>query len=532
MKTWKRSLGIGHSVALATGILLIASTARASVSAEVGLDDLIERIGAENVPTGIGVVVGQVEAGQVGAYGPNQGNPEFAGKTFIPMSGDPGAFYHATVVGKNYYGLVTSISPGIDTIHLYTVASGTTGWLTYDYLRTNFGSTVQPLPTPEGLKIFNNSWVGTFQNTSLDNQALRRADFVINRDDLLIVNGVNNGGTNYPLMSHMYNGLSVGIMSGGHTTGDTGAAYDGPGRQKPEIVSSGDPDDVTSFTTPVVSAACAMMVETARTEPPLAANPNAERSVVIKAVILGGARHRDGWTNNPDTTGPNRGVTDRPLDDIYGVDVVNVNRSHLILTGAEQDGAADVPASSNADWRGWDFANVDRYESRYWRFDVTDPADEVAVLATWHRYINNGDFVIQGASADFDLILWRVNEQNEIVTLVGDEGLPYFAGGNVVSQSDVNNLEHLYITGLEAGNYVLELRRQDDYNTDWDVAVTWLLPEPSCGYADVNCDGTVNIDDLFAVLAAWGACDACPEDINEDGVVNIDDIFEVLGNWG
>ena len=50
--------------------------------------------------------------------------------------------------------------------------------------------------------------------------------------------------------------------------------------------------------------------------------------------------------------------------------------------------------------------------------------------------------------------------------------------------------------------------------------------------ADVNLDGKVNIDDLFAVLAAWGTCDDCPEDINDDGKVNIDDVFEILGAWG
>ena len=49
---------------------------------------------------------------------------------------------------------------------------------------------------------------------------------------------------------------------------------------------------------------------------------------------------------------------------------------------------------------------------------------------------------------------------------------------------------------------------------------------------DVNSDNKVNIDDLFAVLGAWGTCDDCPEDVNDDGVVNIDDIFAVLGAWG
>ena len=50
-------------------------------------------------------------------------------------------------------------------------------------------------------------------------------------------------------------------------------------------------------------------------------------------------------------------------------------------------------------------------------------------------------------------------------------------------------------------------------------------------FADLNGDGKVNIDDLFQVLGAWGACDDCPEDINDDGIVNIDDLFIVLEHW-
>ena len=52
--------------------------------------------------------------------------------------------------------------------------------------------------------------------------------------------------------------------------------------------------------------------------------------------------------------------------------------------------------------------------------------------------------------------------------------------------------------------------------------------------ADVNGDGVVDIDDVFAVLADWGPCDDpsnCPADVNNDGVVDIDDLFEVLANW-
>jgi hypothetical protein len=49
--------------------------------------------------------------------------------------------------------------------------------------------------------------------------------------------------------------------------------------------------------------------------------------------------------------------------------------------------------------------------------------------------------------------------------------------------------------------------------------------------ADVNGDSIVDVLDLLAVLAAWGAAGG-PEDINGDGIVNVLDLLEVLGAWG
>ncbi len=48
-------------------------------------------------------------------------------------------------------------------------------------------------------------------------------------------------------------------------------------------------------------------------------------------------------------------------------------------------------------------------------------------------------------------------------------------------------------------------------------------------------NGTVNIDDLVAVLNAFGSCPGCPEDITPpggNGVVNIDDLVAVLNAFG
>jgi hypothetical protein len=49
--------------------------------------------------------------------------------------------------------------------------------------------------------------------------------------------------------------------------------------------------------------------------------------------------------------------------------------------------------------------------------------------------------------------------------------------------------------------------------------------------ADINGDSVVDVLDLLAVLAVWGAGSG-PADINGDGVVNVLDLLEVLAVWG
>lgn len=53
---------------------------------------------------------------------------------------------------------------------------------------------------------------------------------------------------------------------------------------------------------------------------------------------------------------------------------------------------------------------------------------------------------------------------------------------------------------------------------------------------DVNSNGVVNVQDLLAVIGAWGPCggggDPCHEDVTGDGVVNVADLLRVIANWG
>jgi hypothetical protein len=506
----------------------LSAGARADDAAAVGLDDLALRIGPENLPTGADVLVAQVEVGS-GAYKPDPNHANFVGKNFMLMSGSSANSGHATAVGRRYYGTAISIAPGITDIRVWEASH----WATSGFLRTSTGSL--PNASPTGLKLFNHSWIASFESNAVDNNGLRRADFVMSRDDLIMVVGVNNGGgENVPLLSHIYNGLSVGVQGGGHLSADTLVGIDGPGRMKPEIVA---PGTLTSFSTPIVSAAGALMVETARAMS-AGADSTAERGEVIKAVLMAGANHRAGWSNNPEISGPLRGTTSRPLDSVYGADLVNVNMSHMILTGRQQVGSAAPPASISARHAGWDLATVGIGESRYWRLKVCDLAAEVSILATWHRQASspfgNGNWAV----ADFDLVLWRLDAGEQLVTLLGDDGLAYFGGGNVVSESPVDNVEHLFVLDLEPGEYVLELRRLDNEVAypAYDVAVAWLLPESGIT-GDIDGDCVVGVTDFLKLIAAWGPCPepclpSCPADIDGNCNVGVTDFLQLIAHWG
>lgn len=52
-----------------------------------------------------------------------------------------------------------------------------------------------------------------------------------------------------------------------------------------------------------------------------------------------------------------------------------------------------------------------------------------------------------------------------------------------------------------------------------------------CLPGDVNCDGTVDGNDLATLLAAWGTANAAA-DFNQDGIVSADDLAVLLANWG
>jgi hypothetical protein len=70
--------------------------------------------------------------------------------------------------------------------------------------------------------------------------------------------------------------------------------------------------------------------------------------------------------------------------------------------------------------------------------------------------------------------------------------------------------------------------------TSWRTWVQSFYPGNPCP-PDINIDGTVDVDDLLAIINGWGLCIGCPADIAPAGgnsVVDVDDLLEVINNWG
>lgn len=516
---------IPRSPVIVPAIAVMAAVAAAPADV-VGYEELLARLGA-SAPTGASVSVAQVEAQEsAGNFGPNRALGEFAGKTFTDMSGPSGSSGHATFVGQNLYGASTSIARGVLRIWNYEAASFAQG------AALNAGnSSALPLTPPGGaqpVRIFNHSWIGSFGTTVLDNEVLRRADYAMNRDDTLFVCGENNGAGSamQPLVSMCYNGIAVGLTSGGHSAGDVPSGIDGGGRMKPELVA---PGEYTSFSTPVVSAAAALLYDAA-TAGSAASNANRRKGVAVKAALLCGATHAASWSNQAPASGASRGITSKPLDSVYGCGTVNVDRAHRILTAGEATGSSSAAAAIAANPQpvvAWDWENFTQSYQRHYRIEVPVQCD-ASFLVTWNRApLAQWTLGVAPATLNLRLELRRI-AGSSAASITGDAGVGVFAGGNVLSQSNVDNVEHLYVRGLQPGSYVLSVTRDDAQSIAAGAAVAWFMDVPAV-FGDLDGNGLVNGADLGLLLGAWAT--AGPGDLNGNGIVNGADLGLLLGAW-
>ena len=377
--------------------------------------------------TGATVRIAQAEASE--ASGGWQVNPSVVGHptslfTWISGSGTATTFpnslgtesWHAGEVGRWLYGAGTGVAPGV--------------MLVDNYEAGHFLNNIVPDQTAIAAKVVNQSFVFASEQPSID----RDYDRYAARYNVLFVSGAGNGGV--PLSpSTSYNGLSVAAFGGLTSVGPTLG-----GRCKPDITAVAG---FTSLSTPQVAGGAAVLLQAAsRGDGGSGTASDLSDIRTVKALLLNGAQKPLGWTNSGTV----------PLDFRYGAGLLNVFQSYRQLRAGRQTSALTqsipvgsshpppTPTNAITARRGWDFASLNSSVTedglRHYFFNVigSGPRTFTATLV-WNRQQS------QMAINDLDLYLFRLSDGALV------------AG----SASLVDNVEHLCVTNLPAGQYNLQV---------------------------------------------------------------------------
>ncbi|MCE9618819.1 MAG: hypothetical protein K8R92_02795 [Planctomycetes bacterium] len=493
-----------------------------------GYDALLLRLGAAT-PTGTGVGMCQVEASADGtgiASAPDLTSSEFAGKS-VSIVNTSTVSWHSTTVASWLYGLNTSMAKGVGKAWVHNLNN----WLP-EKLKVGDALMNPPAVAPSTSRVYNNSWIGSYGggNDAYDREAIRRFDYLMYRDGILAVSGENNGtgSARYPMMGDTFNGLSVGRLDLQHSAGLTGSLSDTPGRMKPEIIA---PGAYTSFCTPVVGAAAALLFQQVQAAGSLATGlavmPKAQ---LVKAALLAGATRDSSWDNHAPQSGTQRGITTLPLDPIRGAGGLNVDFSNRILGEYRNDGATVAVNAERSSPNGFGSFTMSALQHRYWRIRVTRFTPTLDFVVTWPRVVA-GNFNSY-TYANLDLRVYRgIYDAAVLLPLEGNAGVKSFGSGNVTSSSTVNNIEVIHMKDLQQGEYVVDLSRIDNGSTSVQVSAAWRVDPIGFGLdGDLDGSGLVDGGDIGQVLLNMDSDDPAG-DADLSGWVDFGDVGWVLLNF-
>jgi hypothetical protein len=471
--------------------------ARLPADTTVGFTHLVDTLNLLGIaiPKGEGVPISLVEATQVNQtlgirnYKPDPTNYEFAswndpnlqGMTFNDGSinactgGSCAGFStHALGTAVLMFGNVSSVSPSANTVTMYEANH---------YLTNVLHAPNGVAPEPQPYRVQNFSWIGTYDDTPLtpptaqqmadDTSALRRFDFLINRDNVTAVVGINNVTTPLPsFMSQSYNSIAVGRTDGIHSTGLTTLPNYGPGRSKPDIVA---PYTTSSTATASISSVATMLHG-------IVAGTDAAKSQTMKAMLMAGATKNEfsGWSR----------TTTQPLDDTFGAGEVNTFNSYkMTLAGRYAGSTAPIDAVGQY---GWDYQTINPGVENQLKYNFVIPegytAPELSILLTWNVNVISG-FSGQTLS-NLDLIL--TDSLGQIV----DQSL-----------STVDNVEHIYIGSgqgvnhLDPGTYTLTIST----DSPKEFGLAWRMStDADVDSADFDGDGDVDGRDFLTWQRGFG----------------------------
>ena len=511
-RRWQVTLRIAVWMGMLVATLCGGNRAIADLFGDIGytqLKNTLNSIGIP-VPLGNGVPISQVEAGGAGNsnYWPSTESSEFL------ASGDPlglaVAFTdgsnnanmvttsnHATSQARNMYGNVSSVAPGANAVTMYEA-----GLFLGEQLQTPNGT-----PAFLDFRVQNHSWVGSFAadvnnptptELSQNVSALRRFDFMINRDNLTAMVGLDNTTAPLPhLLGQSYNSLAIGRTDGLHSTGLTNLTDYGPGRSKPDLVA---PRTTTSAATSTTSSVATLLHS-------VVIGTDAAKSEVMKAILMAGATKNEfpSWTRS----------TTQPLDDTFGAGEVNVYNSYLMTQGGRYAGTNSPITAVGS--HGWDYQTTSPGMGNELKYKFVIPtgstAAELSILLTWNVNVNSNF----GSQTLANMGLTLTNSLGQTV----DQSL-----------STVDNVEHIYLTNLAAGNYTLKISS----DTSRDFGLAWRTSTLfDAASADFDEDGDVDGRDFLAWQRGFGKLINAMHaegDANGDGAVNTDDLMVFHTQYG
>jgi hypothetical protein len=327
---------------------------------------------------------------------------------------------HADSVAGNFYGQANGVATNIAHVD--------------NYEANYFINNVMNAGVPITAKVVNQSFTAGGYDSALD----QSYDNYAATYGTLFVSGAGNGG---PVQSPAtcYNGIGVGVYDGTSSYGPTP-----DGRSKPDITSPGN--GATSFSTPYVSGAAAVLLQAANRGDGGANISSAADIRTIKALLLNGAIKPSDWTNSPAN----------PLDARYGAGILNVFNSWEQLKSGQQafiesttvnNGNSHPPGvniTNEPSLSGWDFNSLsiilplqDNINHYYFSLPVSNSFTLTATLA-WNRQ------ALQSAINDLNLFLYNASTSNLVAC----------------STSLVDNVEHIFSPTLAPGRYDLQVLKR------------------------------------------------------------------------
>jgi hypothetical protein len=285
---------------------------------------------------------------------------------------------------------------------------------------------------------------------------------MIERDGTIVTTPMNNGSSMAKLQANAFNAISVGLRSGNHP--HTQSNIDVLGRMKPDLVVH---QDLTSFAGPSVASAATLLLDAIRP-----AYPEADDPRVVKALLLAGASKQNllGW---------NRAATDKPYDADFGAGELNVLNTYHILVAGRQQASNSVERTI----KGWDRGTSSSTATQRYFFSVPVGrwAGTFSAAITWHRHFST-DFATATLA---NLNLRLVNASGFVVGSTVDESI-----------SNIDNVEHVFLRNLPAGQYALEVTA-DTTNETFGIAWEAQLGDgPGLSMQRTNTTTTLNLAQL------------------------------------